>query len=271
MQLGLFANDRWQTTSINMPRNLQLIVFTPTTTMNTSEARAMLPPKISRSDAVFNISRTGLLINAMVTGNLDDLRIATEDKLHQPIRGASNVMPWLNPCVKAALEAGAKGAFLSGAGSSIMAIAAPLKIDRHAQCREERKDRAIAVAMQTAAESVDIEGRVFITRSTERGAYVKAVETDLDATETASTCYTYRSTRDSAEAEVSFQTAVMAGLAGDGGLFVPTNIPKIDKNCLARWRNLSYADLALEIMSKFIKPSEIPRSHLRRLIANSYG
>ena len=63
-------------------------------------------------------------------------------------------MPWLVPLVNAALKAGAKGAFLSGAGSSIMAIAEPLRGDRFAQCAEERNDLAIATAMKSAAEEV---------------------------------------------------------------------------------------------------------------------
>ena len=172
----------------------------------------MLPAQIDRTDAVFNIGRLGLLINAMTTNNLDALRVATQDALHQPIRGQKNVMPWLNPIISAALAAGAKGAFLSGAGSSVMAIAEPLRGDRFAQCREERNDSAIATAMKHAAEDVDTKGRVFVTRSTDRGAHVTEVVTDgADGVGSShdSQGMRYRSTRDATGATVSFGEAVM--------------------------------------------------------------
>jgi homoserine kinase len=178
LQLGVHADDRWTTTNINSPPNLQLIVFTPNIAMSTSEARAMLPKEIPRSDAVFNIGRLGLLVNAMATGDLGALRVATQDALHQPIRGQPGVMPWLFPLIKAALGAGANGAFLSGAGSSVMAIAGPLRGDRFAQCHAERTDRAIATAMKAAAAEVNTKGRVFVTRMSDRGAYVTDVQTD---------------------------------------------------------------------------------------------
>ena len=238
--------------------------------MNTNEARAMLPKTIPRSDAVFNIGRLGLLINAMTTKNLDLLRIATQDKLHQPIRGQQDVMAWLHPVVEAALAAGAKGAFLSGAGSSVMAIAAPLRGDRFAQCRTERKDGAIALAMKRAAAGVGAEGRMFVTRSTDRGAHVTNIVTDADVN-AGSNCATYRSTRDVAANPVSFRDAVMKGLAPDGGLFVPSHIPKIAEETLAHWRGLSYTALAVEVMSKFIGRKEISLSQLKRLVERSYG
>ncbi len=75
--------------------------------MATEHARAILPPEIPRADAVFNLSRTALLVHALTTGDLDALRDATEDRLHQPPRGKA--MPALYPVIQAALEAGAKG------------------------------------------------------------------------------------------------------------------------------------------------------------------
>ncbi len=243
----------------------------------------MLPPDVPRADAVFNAGRVGLLIHAMVTNNLDLLRIATEDRLHQPIRGGPSVMPWLNPVVNAALDAGAKGAFLSGAGSSIMAIAAQLHGDRFAQCNNERKDRAIASAMRNAAATVNAQGRVFVTRTTDRGAHVLGVtmapgsigglgrsSSGGGGGGSSAPPMTYRSTRDAEGKAVSFKVAVMQGLAPDGGLYVPNYIPHVDAGTLARWRGLGYVDLAVEVMSRFIGSDEMPPTALRRLVANSY-
>ena len=52
---------------------------------------------------------------------------------------------------------------------------------------------------------------------------------------------------------------------------MPVSIPKVSRQTLERWRQLSYTDLAVEVMSKFIGNTEIPRSRLRRLVEKSYG
>lgn len=57
-------------------------------------------------------------------------------------------MPALAPCIAAALAAGAKGAFLSGAGSSIMALTSGRKGDIYGQADRERRDIEVARAMQ---------------------------------------------------------------------------------------------------------------------------
>jgi threonine synthase len=69
-------------------------------------------------------------------------------------------------------------------------------------------------------------------------------------------------------APLSFQDAVMMGLADDGGLLIPEEIPNVvDK--LAGWRNLSYADLAMEILQLFV--TDIPPGDLRGLIERTYA
>lgn len=62
----------------------------------------------------------------------------------------------------------------------------------------------------------------------------------------------------------------MAGLAKDGGLFIPASMPRLPKNWQQDWSKLSFQDLALEVYSLFIDPSEIPREDLASLIAKSY-
>jgi len=67
---------------------------------------------------------------------------------------------------------------------------------------------------------------------------------------------------------VSFTEAVMMGLATDGGLLLPTELPVIDDQTLAHWKSLSYPDLALAVMSRFI--DDIPEAELQTLITCSY-
>jgi threonine synthase len=69
---------------------------------------------------------------------------------------------------------------------------------------------------------------------------------------------------------VDFETAVLRGYAPDGGLYVPSTIPRISPEILQRWSQLCYVDLAFEILSLFVEPSVIPASDLRRLLEASY-
>jgi threonine synthase len=67
---------------------------------------------------------------------------------------------------------------------------------------------------------------------------------------------------------LSFTDAVMMGLAEDGGLLLPRTIPRIGSDTLASWCNLSYPELAFEIMSRFI--DDIPATDLKDIINRSY-
>jgi threonine synthase len=80
----------------------------------------------------------------------------------------------------------------------------------------------------------------------------------------------YKSTRGKAT-NYTFEQAVLAGLSPDGGLFIPDYIPNAPKDFLTRWANLSFQDLAFEILSLYIDPSEIPATDLKELIQKSYS
>eukprot|EP00732_Lithocolla_globosa_P004748 Lithocolla_globosa_v1_NODE_4524_length_1417_cov_15.572687.p1 type:complete len:337 gc:universal NODE_4524_length_1417_cov_15.572687:1051-41(-) len=172
MQLGIFADDhrRWHSNRVNVPPNLQCILFVPDNKSETAEARAILPDEIPRQDAIYNIGRAAMLVNAMYSGNMEDLKYAMQDKLHQPQRGEK--LPHLNPVIDAAVEAGAFGCFLSGAGPSVLAVTAGLAGDIFTQRATERKERLIGDAMGQAAKKAGVSGRVFLTNPTEKGAHV---------------------------------------------------------------------------------------------------
>ena len=78
----------------------------------------------------------------------------------------------------------------------------------------------------------------------------------------------YLSTRGGV-APMPFSRAVLMGLAEDGGLLLPRTIPRIGSDTLNSWRDLSYAELAFEVMSRFV--DDIPSSDLRQLINRSYA
>jgi homoserine kinase len=102
---------------------LAVTVYIPDFPMDTHSARGLLPTEVSVETAVHNISRSSLFVAALAAGRPELLRTATEDAIHQPPR--STIFPALPILIAAALEAGAYGAFLSGAGSSVMALADP--------------------------------------------------------------------------------------------------------------------------------------------------
>ena len=78
----------------------------------------------------------------------------------------------------------------------------------------------------------------------------------------------YLSTRGGVSS-LSFTEAVMMGLAEDGGLLLPRAIPRIDTETFESWQELSYQDLAFEVMSRFI--DDIPALDLKGLIGRSYS
>ncbi|MDR5833810.1 threonine synthase [Caballeronia sp. LZ034LL] len=66
----------------------------------------------------------------------------------------------------------------------------------------------------------------------------------------------------------TFSDILLGGLAKDGGLYLPADYPKVGADELARWRTLSYADLAFEVLSKF--SDDIPAADLRSLTRKTY-
>ena len=68
--------------------------------------------------------------------------------------------------------------------------------------------------------------------------------------------------------ERGFSDILLEGLAPDGGLYLPTHYPKVDAATLQRWRGLSYADLAFEVLSLFI--DDIPAADLKALVQRTY-
>ncbi|KAK1941618.1 Threonine synthase [Phytophthora citrophthora] len=82
----------------------------------------------------------------------------------------------------------------------------------------------------------------------------------------------YRSTRGGVRG-LSFEQAVLTGLASDRGLLVPEDgeFPTLPADALEKWASLTYQELAVEVMGLFIDESEISRAQLCSLVAKSYN
>ncbi len=79
----------------------------------------------------------------------------------------------------------------------------------------------------------------------------------------------YISTRGQAPA-LNFEEVLLAGLASDGGLYVPETLPHFSQEEIASWAGLSYADLAKKIIAPFVADT-IPQQDLNAIIDETYG
>lgn len=77
----------------------------------------------------------------------------------------------------------------------------------------------------------------------------------------------YQSTRGE-DTGAGYCDIVLKGLAGDGGLFMPREYPRVSKTDLEDWRRLSYAELAFEILRLFA--TDIPENTLEAMLAGVY-
>lgn len=142
---------------LGVPQGVRAVVFIPDDEMPTDRARSVLPPRVSREDAVFNVGRATLLVAAFSTGRLNLLKVATEDKLHQQYR--RELFPSMDKFFDAAREAGALGVFLSGAGSAILALTSGA-------------ESPVARALLDVAAKEAVGGRVATLELCDRGAEV---------------------------------------------------------------------------------------------------
>jgi homoserine kinase len=144
LTVSCVSGDAVLAVSLPVPAELRWVVLIPEMESSTREARAILPETVTRADAVFNLQRMGLFLAALGSGRLSALGAAMDDRLHEPQRQA--LFPWMADARRAALEAGALGCVLSGAGPSLLA----------AVCGAAEP---VARALEGALKSADLSGR----------------------------------------------------------------------------------------------------------------
>jgi homoserine kinase len=117
---SIALDDAVEAVRIDPPRNLVVVAWIPERKLPTSEMRRVLPDTVPRADAIANLARVAVGVAGLAAGRADVLRLLTEDRLHEPYR--AEVYPELPELVAAARAAGALGACLSGAGSTVVAF-----------------------------------------------------------------------------------------------------------------------------------------------------
>ncbi len=120
MIVSIYDEGKVYFSKIPIKNNITLYTIIPDFTLSTKESRSVLPKDISFNDATFNVGRTALMIGAFTNGDMDLLKTSIQDKLHQNYRGP--LIPEYDKIMKELYNLELNGAFLSGAGPTIIAI-----------------------------------------------------------------------------------------------------------------------------------------------------
>ena len=155
--LGFKDLEKWYISNIKFDKNLKIVSFVSDQKILTSESRAALPNTISREDAVYNITRSALLVNSLNTNDFALLKYAFQDKLHEQYRTPE--IKGFSTISNAAMNAGAISTYLSGSGPTISAITLG-------------KELTINYEMLDAANKLNLPGNGIISSISEKGAYV---------------------------------------------------------------------------------------------------
>ena len=144
------ASQRWRVIRCEWDSSIKTVVAIPSLRLSTNEARRVMPKNVPIGDAVMNLGSLSLLLQGLRTGNTELISDGMHDRLHEPyrwdlIKGGQNVS-------KAAINAGALGCAISGAGPSILAL-----------CKEPHS-RSISHAMVKAWEEEGVASRAPILR-----------------------------------------------------------------------------------------------------------
>jgi len=156
-QAVVHDGDRVVANTVPVAPELRAVVFVPDLPMSTRDTRDVLAEQVTREDAVFNLGRVAMLVNSLSSGRTEHLRIATQDRLHQPAR--EKIFPAMKYIFRAAQDAGAAGVFLSGGGSSILALATSNFL-------------TIGFEMANAADKMGLSGNTTVTSPSSLGAHL---------------------------------------------------------------------------------------------------
>ena len=148
--------ERVEAVRFDAPDGLRAVLFIPERRLSTADMRRVLPLEVPLRDAVSNLSRVAIGVAGIASGRFELLADLTVDRIHEPYRSVA--YPQLPRLTGAARAAGALGAFLSGAGSTVLAFVAP------------GADAApVEAALREAAEAVGLDGRIAVVTPRNRG------------------------------------------------------------------------------------------------------
>ncbi len=120
MTASIVSDGHVTSEPVPLKDDLLMVAFIPNFELATEESRAVLPKQLSYAHAVYNTSRSAMLIAALMQGHYHLLRQACDDALHQPFR--KHLIAGYEQIENLAYHFDAHAVFLSGAGPTIMAF-----------------------------------------------------------------------------------------------------------------------------------------------------
>ncbi len=156
--LSASAVEEGKVYSVQKPVNdsLKFAAFIPDYPLLTSAARGALPQGVSHKQAIYNLSRAALLSAAFCDGRHDLIPVATQDSLHQQYR--LPLMPGAAQIMQLAKDCGALSCYVSGAGSTMMAVIEASEADafyaKAALALAENKETAAFTMLPLLADNV---------------------------------------------------------------------------------------------------------------------
>ena len=118
--VSLMENNQVVTKSHKLNPKIKFAVMIPDYFVPTKKSRGLLPEQVNLKDAAFNISRASMFQAALITGDMEKLRYAAQDRLHQPYR--KDYVDGMEDIFKKSYEAGSRATYLSGSGPTIVSV-----------------------------------------------------------------------------------------------------------------------------------------------------
>lgn len=128
MVVGAQNEKEMKYVRLELPEDLVFAIMVPDFPVSTVASRGVLPDSYTRKDVVFNASRAALLVASVMTGNYENFDMAMQDKVHQPYR--AQLIDGMEEIFRHAKDFGAVASYLSGAGSTLMAMVTKEKAER---------------------------------------------------------------------------------------------------------------------------------------------
>jgi homoserine kinase len=145
---------------IPVPAGLILVLAQPAQRLTTVDSRRALPEVVGRGDVIHQIGNAGAMVAACYTGDIALFGRAIDDRIAEPARAP--LLPGFLAAKRAALDAGAFGASISGAGPSAFAVVS-----------DDATAHAVAAAMRSAYLTAGLECETRVTRVDLEGAIVR--------------------------------------------------------------------------------------------------
>jgi homoserine kinase len=146
--------------SLPVPRGLRVVLAHPAQQLRTADSRAALPANVRRDVAMHQAAQVGAIVAACHTSDLSLLGRAIEDHIAEPAR--ADLLPGFMSAKRAALEAGALGVSISGAGPTSFAL-----------CASDEQSASVARAMCAAYEEAGLACVASVARVDRLGARVE--------------------------------------------------------------------------------------------------